>query len=151
MASAALTLSPKRRVPRPKRPPQRFLFCVACGSQEVCARGLCRSCYDAAYHDDSYFAAAKANVWRGTDTAAGCGEATNVVHNRRPGCDQEYWLITLCPACHATVERLQRLDRYLPPLLLTLWREQHPDAGEQLAFLLETPLEVTTGVRLLAP
>jgi hypothetical protein len=32
-----------------------------------------------------------------------------VVHHRRPGCDQEKWLITLCPACHATVERLERL------------------------------------------
>ena len=31
-------------------------------------------------------------------------------------------------ACHATVERLQQLDRYLPPLRLLLWREQHPEA-----------------------
>ncbi|HTF70056.1 MAG TPA: hypothetical protein VK638_46000, partial [Edaphobacter sp.] len=56
----------------------------------------------------------------------------------------EKWLITLCPACHATVERLQRLDRYLPPLLLALWREQHPDAGEQLALEMDTSLEVTS-------
>jgi hypothetical protein len=55
--------------------------------------------------------------------------------------DLEEWLITLCPACHATVEPLERLDRYLPPLLLTLWREKHPEAGEQMAFALETPLE----------
>jgi 5-methylcytosine-specific restriction endonuclease McrA len=80
---------------------------------------LCRSCYDAAYHDDSYFAGAKANVLaRDGHRCRVCGEATNVVHHRRPGCDQEKWLITLCPACHATVERLERLDRYLPPLLL---------------------------------
>jgi hypothetical protein len=63
------------------------------------------------------------------------------VHHRRPGCDQEKWLITLCPACHATVERPERVDRYLPPLLLALWREQHPDAGEQLALELDTSLE----------
>jgi hypothetical protein len=70
-----------------------------------------------------------------------CGEVTNVVHHRKPNVDLEEWLITLCPACHATVERLERLDRYLPPLLLTLWREKHPDAGEQLSFALETPPE----------
>jgi hypothetical protein len=121
------------------------LFCLACGSEEICARGLCRSCYGAAYHGDSYFAGAKANVLaRDGHGCRVCGEATNVVHHRRPGCDQEKWLITLCPACHATVERLERVDRYLPPLLLALWREQHPEAGEQLAFALDAPLEVTT-------
>jgi hypothetical protein len=74
-----------------------------------------------------------------------CGDPTNVVHHRRPGCDQEKWLITLCPACHATVERLERLDRYLPPLLLALWREQHPDTREQLALELAASWEATTG------
>jgi hypothetical protein len=39
------------------------------------------------------------------------------------------------------VERLERLDRYLPPFLLTLWREKHLDAGEQFAFVLETSVE----------
>ena len=146
MASAAPVLFAKRRVPWPLRLPQRFLFSLACGGEEICARGLCRSCYDAAYHDDSYFAGAKANVLaRDGHGCRVCGEATNVVHHRRPGCDQEKWLITLCPACHATVERLQRLDRYLPPLLLALWREQHPDAGEQLAFALDAPIAATTG------
>jgi hypothetical protein len=145
-ASATTVLSTKGRVPWPRRLPQGFLFCLACGSQDVCARGLCRSCYDAAYHDDSYFAGAKAHVLaRDGQGCRVCGEATNVVHHRRPGCDPEQWLITLCPACHATVERLQRLDRYLPPLLLALWREQHPDAGEQLAFALDASWEVTPG------
>jgi hypothetical protein len=102
------------------------LFCLACGNEEVCARGLCRSCYDSAYHDDSYFAGAKANeLARDGHRCRACGDPTNVVHHRRPGCDQEKWLITLCPACHATVERLEREDRYLPPLLFALWREQH--------------------------
>jgi len=64
-----------------------------------------------------------------------CDVATDVVHHRRSGVDRDEWLITLCPACHATVERLQFVDRYLPPLLRLLWREQHseiPDA--QLPF-----------------
>jgi 5-methylcytosine-specific restriction endonuclease McrA len=118
-----------------QRLPQRFLFCLGCASPEVCARGLCRSCYDAAYHDGNYFAGVKANVLaRDGHCCRGCGAATNVVHHRRPGCDQEEWLVTLCPACHATVERLERPNRYLPPFLLTLWREQHPEAEEQLAF-----------------
>jgi hypothetical protein len=144
MTSAPAVLSPKRRVPWPRRLPQRFLFCLACGGEEICARGLCRSCYDAAYHDDSYFAGAKTNVLaRDGGSCRVCSAPTNVVHHRRPGCDQEKWLITLCPACHATVERLERVDRYLPPLLLALWREQHPEAGEQLAFAWETPREIT--------
>ena len=67
-----------------------------------------------------------------------CGASTDVVHHRKPGVDEDRWLITLCPACHATVERLAQQDRYLPPLLLLLWGEQHPDipAG-QLQFELE--------------
>jgi hypothetical protein len=51
----------------------------------------------------------------------------------------------LVSGLYATVERLERVDHYLSPLLLALWREQHPEAGEQLAFALDAPLEVTTG------
>jgi hypothetical protein len=146
MASAAPSLSPKRRVPWPKRLPQRFLFCLACGSEEICARGFCRSCYDAAYHDDSYFAGAKEQVLaRDGHCCQGCGTVTNVVHHRKPGVDRDEWLITLCPACHATVERLDRPDRYLPPVLLQLWREQHPDLAEQLALELAASWGATTG------
>jgi hypothetical protein len=58
----------------------------------------------------------------------GCGAAhQRTVHHRRPGRHASAWLITLCPACHAVVHRLQRHRRWLPDLLLALWREQHPN------------------------
>jgi hypothetical protein len=40
MTSAAPILSAKRRVPWPRRLPQRFLFWLACGSR-MCARADC--------------------------------------------------------------------------------------------------------------
>ena len=53
----------------------------------------------------------------------------------RPGVSssKERFLISLCPGHHAMVHRLEVVDRLLPPLLLDLWREQHPGGWEQLA------------------
>jgi hypothetical protein len=55
-----------------------------------------------------------------------------VVHHRVPGVSKPALMISLCAACHATVERLQVVRIWLPPQLRTLWREQHPDAEYQL-------------------
>lgn len=41
-------------------------------------------------------------------------------------------MITLCARCHARVHRLQAIRYWLPPLLLTLWEEQHPNLPLQL-------------------
>ena len=131
--------------PLPGQPlPQPFLLCLLCGADELCARGLCRRCYNSTYHNDNYFDGSKERILnRDAYRCRVCSTKTNVVHHRKPGIDDEAWLITLCPACHATVERLQRPDRYLPPLLYTLWREQHPDLAEQLSF--ELPLPALVG------
>ena len=59
---AAPAVSRKGRVPWPAQSRQRFLLCLVCGSDELCARGLCRSCYEAAHHDDSYFSGCKERV-----------------------------------------------------------------------------------------
>jgi hypothetical protein len=42
-------------------------------------------------------------------------------------------MIALCPGCHAKVHRTQMLisKTPVPPLLLELWREQHPQGHEQ--------------------
>jgi hypothetical protein len=135
-APAPAAIRKRKRVPWPAHSRQRFLCCLVCASDELCARGLCRSCYDAAYRDESYFSGCKERVLiRDQRRCRVCGLTAPVVHHRRPGVDRDEWLITLCPACHATVERLQQLDRYLPPLLLELWREQHPQASDaQLQF-----------------
>jgi hypothetical protein len=41
-------------------------------------------------------------------------------------------MISLCAACHAIVERLLVLRAWLPPQLVILWREKHPDSAYQL-------------------
>jgi hypothetical protein len=69
--------------------------------------------------------------------AAGQGNQ-RTVHHRRPGRHVSAWLITLCPACHAVVHKLQRHRRWLPASLVSLWREQHPEVPLQLQLAIET-------------
>ena len=104
-----------------------------CGSAGLCARGLCRACYNGYYRSQLYFSGFREEVlardgWR----CRVCSLPTNVVHHRRPGKNHPRYLISLCPAHHAVVTRLLLLDHTLPPLLFLLWREQHPVAPEQL-------------------
>jgi hypothetical protein len=40
-------------------------------------------------------------------------------------------MISLCPSCHAKVHRTKVVFTQMPPLLLELWREQHPKGHEQ--------------------
>ena len=57
------------------------------------------------------------------------------VHHRRPGDHTQ--LMTLCAGCHARVHRSRILRRWLPEILVVLWREWHPDAVEQLQLEIE--------------
>jgi hypothetical protein len=41
-------------------------------------------------------------------------------------------MISLCPGCHAKVERTKMVLSEMNPLLLMLWRERHPKAQEQV-------------------
>jgi hypothetical protein len=41
-------------------------------------------------------------------------------------------MISLCLRCHAKVGRTKCVLSEMPPLLLQLWREQHPDGQEQV-------------------
>ena len=50
--------------------------------------------------------------------------------------------MTLCAGCHARVHRTGILRRWLPEILIDLWREWHPDAVEQLRL----PVEMSAGV-----
>ena len=63
------------------------------------------------------------------------------VHHRQPGISKLPLLITLCLAHHAMVTRTQLLVMEWPELLRVLWREQHPEAAEQLtlSFAAEEP------------
>jgi hypothetical protein len=62
------------------------------------------------------------------------------VHHRHPGDHTQ--LVTLCAGCHARVHRTQVLARWLPEILVALWREWHPDAVEQLRL----PVDMSAGV-----
>jgi len=42
-------------------------------------------------------------------------------------------MISLCPRCHAKVERTQMVLSEMDPVLLELWREKHPQGLEQFA------------------
>ncbi|MGA7930742.1 MAG: hypothetical protein WCA20_32695 [Candidatus Sulfotelmatobacter sp.] len=63
------------------------------------------------------------------------------VHHRGPGVSRPALLISLCAACHATIERLQAVRVWLPPQLRILWREQHRGAAYQLPLPLSLPIE----------
>ena len=56
-----------------------------------------------------------------------------VVHHRVPGKSLLHLMISLCPGCHAKVGRTKVVLSQMPPLLLELWREQHPLGHEQTA------------------
>ncbi len=57
-------------------------------------------------------------------------------------CHQTKLMISLCPACHAKVHRTKVVLSQMPPLLLELWREQHPEGHEQtiLDFAVKGPI-----------
>ncbi len=46
-------------------------------------------------------------------------------------------MIPLCPRCHAKVHRTRVGRSMMAPLLLELWREQHPHGHEQPALNFE--------------
>jgi hypothetical protein len=136
MAAAAIAGVESKRTPWPRHPGERYLCCLVCGNSELCSSGLCRRCYDATHHSGTHFGGLKENILeRDGGRCRVCDHATQVVHHRQPGLNDPDWLITLCAACHVVAHRLQALDRYLPPLLIELWREQHPEAPvSQLQF-----------------
>jgi hypothetical protein len=62
---------------------------------------------------------------------AGRRKRSIVVHHRVPGKSVLHLMISLCPGCHAKVGRTKVVLSQMPPLLLELWREQHPLGREQ--------------------
>jgi hypothetical protein len=99
--------------------------------------GLCRRCYQREWADRRHYAGLREQVLardqhRCRGCHAGSTDTVLAVHHRQPGCCSLELLVTLCPACHAVVERTQVLFRDVPDLLRVLWRELHPAASEQL-------------------
>jgi 5-methylcytosine-specific restriction endonuclease McrA len=61
-----------------------------------------------------------------------------IVHHRVPGVSESKLMISLCPGCHAKVERTKMVLAEMNPLLLELWREQHPEGQEQITLAFST-------------
>ena len=120
-----------------KRTKQRSLYC-SCGKAKIVARGLCGSCYTMKRQDVEYFGGLRETVLdrdnrrcRVCDVPGG-RKRSLAVHHRIRGRSELHLLITLCLGCHAKVTRTASLCADWPELLRVLWREQHPDAHEQL-------------------
>jgi hypothetical protein len=120
-----------------------------CGNPKILARGLCSTCYTLKRQDAEYFGGLREQVLqRDGYRCRGCGASGRrkrsiVVHHRRPGISELDLMISLCPKCHAKVERTQIVLVEMTPLLLELWRERLPEGIEQLGldFAARQPLQ----------
>jgi|SRR5579883_1964971 len=128
-------------VPGPGGGRVQAVFMCACGSLEISGRGMCARCIARQHHDKAYFGGYREKVLERDEwTCQGCfykppheDRDYIVVHHRKPGVSKPNLMISLCAACHAIVERLKAVRTWLPPQLIILWREQHPEADYQLS------------------
>lgn len=103
------------------------------------AHGLCATCYTLKRQDEEHFAGLREKVLERDEYAcrvcgaSGRGKRSITVHHRVPGKSLLPLMIALCPGCHAKVHRTRAVLSQMPPLLLKLWREQHPRGHEQTA------------------
>ena len=141
MAAAAHQSVPPA-IPRPRvqrnRSFQRSFFCF-CGRSLESRLALCRICAISQSYSKRYFGGHRTAILERDNyscQSCGAGKWLNV-HHRRPGLQDQEWLVTLCAGCHARVHRLQALRFWLPESILLLWTEQHPATPRQLQFELE--------------
>ena len=112
-------------------------MCCPCGNDRVLARGLCATCYTLKRQDEEHFGGFREAVLERDGRrcrvcdASGRDKRSIIVHHRAPGRSVLNLMISLCPACHAKVHRTKVVLSAMPPLLLELWREQHPKGHEQ--------------------
>jgi len=117
---------------------QRIMHCP-CGNAKVIALGMCAICYTLKRQDEEHFGALRETVLERDGyrcrvcDASGRDKRSITVHHRVPGRSVLHLMISLCPGCHAKVHRTRTVLRHMPPLLLELWREQHPKGHEQTA------------------
>lgn len=118
------------------------------------ARGLCATCYSLRRQDREHYGGLREAVLdrdrrrcRVCD-APGGRKRSLAVHHRVPGRSELPLMISLCLACHAKVTRKLALNTCWPPLLVQLWREQHPEAHEQLQLNFTLPFRAPVPVPL---
>ena len=68
---------------------------------------------------------------RGRSELRVCGDPHPGVHHREPGKSVLHLMIALYAGCHAKVHWTKVVFTEFSPLLLVLWREQHPKDHEQ--------------------
>jgi hypothetical protein len=136
-----------------KRQIQRAL-CCPCGRMEILAHGLCSTCYTLKRKDEEYFGGLREAVLERDGHccrvcgASGRDKRSITVHHRVPGKSILHLMISLCPGCHAKVHRTKMVLTELPPLLLVLWREQHPNGQEQTVLNFKARKPIATVVPL---
>ena len=115
---------------------QQSLYC-RCGREKIRANGHCATCYVLHRQDARDFAGLREAVLaRDGRCCQVCGASARrkrfiLVHHRVPGKSTLHTMIALCRACHAKVHHTRAVLSEMPPLLLQLWREQHPKGHEQ--------------------
>jgi hypothetical protein len=104
--------------------------------------------------DEEYFGGLREAVLeRDGYRCRGCGapgreKRSIIVHHRVPGVSKVELMISLCPGCHAKVERTKMVLAEMTPLLLVLWREQHPQGQEQIMLGFDVREPAAEAIRL---
>lgn len=130
---------------------QRVMHCP-CGNAKVLALGLCATCYTLKRQDEEYIGGLRETVLKRDGyrcrvcDASGRDKRSIIVHHRVTGRSVLSLMLSLCPACHAKIHRTKAVLSAMPPLLLKLWREQHPGGHEQVRLDFTNKEPVAIGV-----
>ena len=125
-----------------------------CGRGSVLALGMCSTCYTLRRQDEEHFGGLREAVLKRDGyrcrvcDAPGTGKRSIIVHHRVPEKSEIGLMISLCPGCHAKIHRTRAVMVTMPPLLLELWREQHPRGHEQTALDFRRPVQLAVKVPL---
>ena len=117
-------------------PAQRSMHC-RCGNRNILAIGSCSTCDTLKRQNEEHFGGLREAVLERDGKrcrvcdASGRDKRSIIVHHRVPGKSVLSLMMSLCPACHAKVHRTRVVMSAMPPLLLKLWREQHPKGHGQ--------------------
>lgn len=131
---SASALEPARPSPRKRLEDEAQISLLCrCGALPLIG-GACRTCYHRAWRSSVYFGGNRERALeRDNHKCRACGaDKKPIVHHRKRGANATRLLITLCAACHARVHRSAALRVWLPPFVVALWEEQHPQAPRQL-------------------
>ena len=119
-----------------KKAIQRALYC-RCGNEKILAHGLCGTCYTLKRQDEAYFGRLREVVLERDGYccrvcgASGRRKRSSVVHHRVPGKSMLHLIISLSGLSREG-GRTKAVLAEMPPLLLELWREQHPKGHKQI-------------------